>query len=128
MGTDEVPGFYSRTSGHAAPLRVDSAAEGAQLMARHATLGLDSGILFCVPIPESAAIPQAEMESVISAAVRDVEQQGIHGPASTPAVLARVAELTAGRSVIANLALIEHDAMVAASLAVAVAGRALDRA
>ena len=121
-GTSEVPGFFSRTSGHRAPLRVDDAVGAASLMRRHAALGLDSGILFCVPIPEEAAIPQAEMEAVISAAVRDVEARGVHGPASTPAVLARVAELTAGRSVVANLALIEHDARVAASLAVALAG------
>jgi len=121
-GTHELPGFYSRTSGHRAPLRVDDAGEGAALMQRHAALGLGSGILFCVPLPESAAIPQAEIERVIAAAVADVEAQGIHGPASTPAVLSRVAELTNGRSVVANLALIEHDAAVAASLAVALAG------
>jgi len=117
--TDDVPGFYSRTSGHPAPLRVDDAAAAAALMMRHATLGLTSGILFCVPLPEAAAIPQAEMETVIADAVRDVEAQGIHGPASTPAVLARVAALTGGRSVIANLALIEHNAAIAAKLAVA---------
>ncbi len=121
-GTDELPGFYSRTSGHRAPSRVDDAHEAAALMARHAALGLGSGILFCVPLPEAAAIPREEMEAVIAQAVRDVEARGIHGPASTPAVLGRVAELTHGRSVVANLALIEHDASVAASLAVALAG------
>jgi len=120
-GTDELPGFFSRTSGHRAPLRVDDALAAAALMERHAALGLGSGILFCVPIPEDSAIPQAEMERVIAAAVRDVEGQGIHGPASTPAVLSRVAELTQGRSVVANLALIEHDATVAARIAVALA-------
>ena len=118
-GTDDLPGFFSRTSGHRAPLRVDDASAAAALMRRHAALGLGSGILFCVPIPDEAAIPQAEMEAVIATAVRDVEAQGIHGPASTPAVLSRVAELTGGRSVVANLALIEHDASIAASLAVA---------
>jgi pseudouridylate synthase len=120
-GTDELPGFYSRTSGRRAPIRVDDAREAAALMTRHAALGLGSGILFCVPLPQEAAIPQDEMEGVIAAAVRDVEALGIHGPASTPAVLSRVAELTSGRSVVANLALIEHDAAVAASLAVALA-------
>jgi pseudouridine-5'-phosphate glycosidase len=121
-GTDELPGFFSRTSGHRAPLRVDDATEAAALMRRHATLGLSSGILFCVPLPEAAAIPQGEMEAVIAAALHDVDVQGIHGPASTPAVLSRVAELTSGRSVTANLALIEHDAAIAASLAVALSG------
>jgi pseudouridylate synthase len=121
-GTDDLPGFYSRTSGHRAPIRVDDAAEAATLIQRHAALGLVSGILFCVPLPEEVAIPQVEMETFIAAAVQDVEARGIHGPASTPAVLSRVAELTEGRSVIANIALIEHDAAVAASLAVALAG------
>jgi pseudouridine-5'-phosphate glycosidase len=120
-GTDEVPGFYARSSGHRAPARVDSAAEAAGIVHRQRSLGLHGGVLFCVPIPESAAIPAAEMEAVIERAVRDTEAAGIHGPAATPAVLSKVAELTEGRSVVANLALIEHDASVAASLALALA-------
>jgi pseudouridine-5'-phosphate glycosidase len=103
-------------------LRVEDAVDAAGLVRRQRALGLDTGILFCVPIPEVAAIPQEEIEQVIARAVADTEAAGIHGPASTPAVLARVAELTDGRSVIANLALIEHDAAIAARLAVALAG------
>jgi pseudouridine-5'-phosphate glycosidase len=120
-GTDEVPGFFSRESGHRAPCRVDDAAGAAQLVRRQQALGLEGGLLFCVPIPESAAIPRREMEAVIDRAVRETEAEGIHGPAATPAVLSRIALLTQGRSVIANMALIEHDAEVAASLAVALA-------
>jgi pseudouridine-5'-phosphate glycosidase len=118
-GTDEVPGFFARESGHRAPSRVDDAQEAARLVRRHAALGLGGGILFCAPIPEEAAIPRDEMEAVIERAVRETGSAGIHGPAATPAVLSRVAVLTGGRSVTANLALIEHDARVAASLAVA---------
>ncbi len=118
-GTDQVPGFFARESGHRAPLRVDDAAEAARLVRRHQALGLEGGLLFCVPIPESAAIPREEMEAVIDRAVRETEAAGIHGPAATPAVLSRIAVLTEGRSVRANLALIEHDAEVAASIAVA---------
>jgi pseudouridine-5'-phosphate glycosidase len=121
-GTDEVPGFFAQTSGHRAPCRVDTAAEAADLVRRQRALGLDGGILFCVPIPEAAAIAREEMEAVIDRAVRETEAVGVHGPAATPAVLSRVAELTDGRSVVANLALIEHDASVAASLAVALRG------
>lgn len=120
-GTDEVPGFFARTSGHRAPSRVDSAAEAADLVRRQRALGLDGGTLFCVPIPEGAAIAREEMDAVIAQAVRETDAAGIHGPAATPAVLSRVAELTDGRSVVANLALIEHDASIAASLAVALA-------
>ncbi|MFN8520592.1 MAG: pseudouridine-5'-phosphate glycosidase [Chloroflexota bacterium] len=121
-GTDEVPGFFARTSGHRAPSRTDTPAEAADLVRRQQALGLGGGVLFCVPIPEAAAIAQDEMEAVIARAVRETEEAGIHGPASTPAVLSRVAALTGGRSVVANLALIEHDAATAASLAVALSG------
>lgn len=121
-GTDEVPGFFARTSGHRAPSRVDDAVGAAALVRRQRALGLEGGLLFCVPIPESAAIPRDEMDAVIDRAVRETEAAGIHGPAATPAVLSRVAVLTEGRSVVANLALIEHDAAVAASLAGALRG------
>jgi pseudouridine-5'-phosphate glycosidase len=120
-GTDEVPGFFARSSGHRSPSRVDDATAAAALVRRQQALGLDCGILFCAPIPEAAAIPRDEMEAVIERAVREVDAAGVHGPAATPAVLTRIAQLTDGRSVVANLALIEHDASVAASLAVALA-------
>jgi pseudouridine-5'-phosphate glycosidase len=122
-GTDEVPGFFARTSGHRAPSRVDDAIEAAELIRRQRALGLEGGMLFCVPIPEAAAIDRDEMDLVIERAIRETEDAGIHGPAATPAVLSLVAALTDGRSVVANLALIEHDAAVAASIAVALASR-----
>ena len=120
-GTDEVPGFFARSSGYRAPSCVRDATEAAALVRRQRALGLTGGILFCVPIPEAAAIGRDEMETVIERAVRETEGVGVHGPAATPAVLARVAELTGGRSVVANLALIEHDASGAATLAGALA-------
>ena len=120
-GVQEVPGFFARTSGHRASSCVADASEAATLVRRQRSLGLVGGVLFCVPIPQAAAIPRDEMEAVIDRAVRETEVAGVHGPAATPAILARVAELTGGRSVVANLALIEHDASVAASLAVALA-------
>lgn len=121
FGTSDLPGFYSRDSGHKAPVRVDSAEEAARLIRTHDRLGLGSGILVTVPVPEADAIPREEIEAAIDQAVRETDAAGIHGPASTPAVLARVAALTDGRSVKANLALIEHDASVAAQIAVALA-------
>jgi pseudouridine-5'-phosphate glycosidase len=86
-------------------------------------LGLSSGILVTVPLPEELALPTGE----VAAAVGEAEAAaaaGVHGPASTPFVLARVAELTGGRSVRASLALIERDAHVAGRIAVALAGPA----
>jgi len=117
-GTDEVPGFFTRSSGWPTSARVDSAEEAAALLSRQWALGL-GGVLFCVPLPEDEALPRAEAEAAIEAALRDADAAGIHGPASTPFVLRRVAEVTGGRSVAANLALIEHNAGVAAEIAVA---------
>jgi pseudouridine-5'-phosphate glycosidase len=120
-GTDELPGFFSRSSGLRAPGRVDSPVEVAALIARQAALGLEAGVLVAVPIPAASELPRDVAEGAIARAVAEVDARGIHGPGATPAVLARVAELTDGASVRANLALIEHDAEVAARIALALA-------
>jgi pseudouridine-5'-phosphate glycosidase len=119
-GTDEVPGFFTRSSGWPTSARVDGAGDAAALLTRQWGLGL-GGVLFCVPLPEHAALPRDVAEAAIETALRDADAAGVHGPASTPFVLGRVAELTSGRSVTANLALIEHNASVAAEIAVAFA-------
>jgi pseudouridine-5'-phosphate glycosidase len=121
-GTDEVPGFFARTSGQRAPSRVDDAHGAAELIRRQIALGL-GGLLLCVPLPEDAALPRDVADAAIAQAIRDAEQAGIHGPASTPWVLDRVAQLTRGASVRANLALIENNASVAAQVAVALGER-----
>ena len=121
--SDEVAGFYSRSSGHAAPLRVDDAAAAAWLIANQRRLGLDTGILITVPLPEDVALPADEVSAAVDRAEEEAEVAGIRGPASTPFVLSRVAEITEGRSVGANLALIERDASVAGEIAVALAGQ-----
>ena len=97
--------------------------EAAALLARQWALDL-GGVLFCVPLGEAEALPVPEANAAIEAALRDADAAGIHGPASTPFVLGRVAELTAGRSVAANLALIERNAGVAAEIAVALSALA----
>jgi pseudouridine-5'-phosphate glycosidase len=116
--TDEVPGFFSRSSGWPTSARVDAADDAAALLSRQWALGL-GGVLICVPLSEEEALPRDEAEAAIEAALGDAVAAGIHGPASTPFVLGRVAELTGGRSVAANLALIENNARVAAQIAVA---------
>ena len=120
-GSDDVAGFYSRSSGHRAPLRVDDAAQAARLIDRQRRLGLDTGVLITVPLPEHVALPQAEVSAAVERAEAEAMAAGIHGPASTPFVLGRVAEITEGRSVVANLAIIERDAAVAGRIAVAIA-------
>jgi pseudouridine-5'-phosphate glycosidase len=118
-GSDEVAGFYSRSSGYRAPSRVDSAEQAARLITIQRGLGLATGILVTVPLPEDLALPDGEVAAAVEQAEAEAAAAGIHGPASTPFVLGRVAALTDGRSVRANLALIERDASVAGQIAVA---------
>lgn len=120
--TDELPGFLSRESGLPLAISVDTAAQGAELAQRHWALGLGSSVLFLVPVPESAALPRKELDSATERALRDAAREGIRGAAATPWVLHRLAQLTQGRSVQANTALIVNNASVAAQLAVALAG------
>jgi pseudouridine-5'-phosphate glycosidase len=120
-GTDELAGFYARASGRTVAGSVASAGEAAELAARHWQLGLRSGIVIGVPVPAEAALSRDESETAIASAVAEAERARIHGQASTPWILARVAELTGGRSVAANRALIENNARVAGEIAVALA-------
>jgi pseudouridylate synthase len=121
--TTALAGFYARDSGRVLAGSVADAADAARVASLHWSLRLTSGLLVCVPLPADAALSREEAESAIAAAVADSEAAGIQGPAATPYVLARVAELTGGRSVTANLALIENNARVAASIAVALSAQ-----
>jgi pseudouridine-5'-phosphate glycosidase len=121
IGTDELPGFYARSSGLRLGASVADEREAAALVARHWTLGLGSGVVLAVPVPEAAALPRDEADAAVAQAWADADAAGIRGPATTPWLLRRVAELTEGRSVRANVALIEHDAEVAARVAVELA-------
>ena len=120
-GTNELPGFFARESGRTLAGSVADAGAAARLAATHWGLGLQTGLVVAVPIPADAALPRDEAERAIEQAIADAESAGVHGPAATPYVLARVAELTNGRSVAANLALIENNARVAADIASALA-------
>ena len=120
-GTRELAGFFARESGRTLAGSVAGGREAAALAVAHWGLGLETGLVVAVPLPDSVALPRAEADAAIAQAIADSEAAGIHGPAATPYVLARVAELTNGRSVAANLALIENNARVAAEIATALA-------
>lgn len=120
-GTRELAGFYARSSGRLLAGSVAGPEEAAALARRHWDLGLGSGLVIAVPVPEAAALPRDAADAAIDRALADADAAGVHGPASTPWVLASVAELTGGRSVEANLALIENNARVAGQIAVALA-------
>ena len=126
--SDEIAGFYSQSSGHKALQRVDSAEAAAALIATQGALGLGAGVLITVPLPHDVALPREEIAAAVEQASADAAAAGIHGPASTPFVLGRVAQITEGRSVIANLALIKQDAAVAGAIAVALSVRAPEEA
>jgi pseudouridine-5'-phosphate glycosidase len=119
VGQADVPGFYTRSSGIAAPASVPGIEAAADLALAHLGLGLGSSILLCAPVPEAAALPVPEAAAAVERAVAESRATGIDGPALTPWLLGRIAELTEGASVRANTALIVHDAEVAGALAVA---------
>jgi pseudouridine-5'-phosphate glycosidase len=117
--TDHFPAFYTRSSGLPVPHRVESAAEVAAIFANRTRSR--SGVLVAAPIPESDALDAAELDAVLAQALAECEQAGIVGAGVTPFVLGRIGQATQGRSVPANLALAEHNARVAASIALALA-------
>ncbi len=122
VGQAELPGFYARSAGITAPSSVADIQAAADLARIHLGLELGGSILVCVPVPEAEALSVDEARDAVERAVSDAERAGIAGPALTPWLLARIAELTDGRSVAANTALIVNDAREAGSLAVALVG------
>ncbi len=120
-GTDEFPAFFARSSGHKLDHRFDTPAELAEVIRAERKLGSRSGILIANPIPEKDALPFAEIEARIGDAVKDAERAGISRKDVTPYLLARINELSGGKSLTANIALIKSNAAVAAKIAVALA-------
>ncbi len=121
-GTDDFPAFYSRNSGHAVPMRCDTPEQVASLMKAKWGMGLKGGVVVANPIPLEFEIPAAEIAPVIEKAVAEAERQKISGKHVTPFLLAKLAEVTGGRSLKANIALVKHNAEVAAKIAIAYAG------
>jgi pseudouridine-5'-phosphate glycosidase len=127
IGQPDLPGFYARSAGIPAPHSVPDEPAAAALVEAHLALGLGSGVLVCVPVPADVALPEAEARAAVDQANADAEAAGVHGPDLTPWLLARIADITGGRSVRANTALIVNNARVAGRLAVALIARSEDR-
>lgn len=121
VGQEDLPGFTARSAGIRAPWSVQDEAAAAVLAANHLALGLGSAIVIAVPVPADVALPDHVAREAAESAARDADDAGIHGPALTPWLLARIAEITGGASVRANTALIVNDARVAGRLAVSLA-------
>jgi pseudouridine-5'-phosphate glycosidase len=117
IGQAELPGFYARSSGITAPMTVDDVQAAAETAALHLGLGLGSAILLCTPVPADAALPEDVARNAVEQAIAEAEASAVRGPALTPWLLSRVADLTEGASVRANTALIVNDARVAGQIA-----------
>lgn len=117
--TEELPAFYTRTSGLSVDYRVDTPQELAQILKTHHQLGLKGGILVTNPIPVEYSMDAAEINAVIDQAIAEANRLGIHGKETTPFLLAKVKEITGGDSLQANIRLVFNNARLAAQTAVA---------
>ena len=119
FGTDEFPSFYSRSSGHRAPLRVDSVDQLAEMMRAKWELGLRGAISVANPVPAADEIPAEQIDGLIEQALAECDERGVHGKDITPFLLGRIVELSGGRSLETNIALVRNNARLGAALAVA---------
>ena len=117
VGQDEFPAFWSRSSGLPAPLRLDSAEELAAAHLMRVRLGLPGGQLVANPVPQDEEIPREVMMPVVQAALAEAKEKGIAAKAVTPFLLQRIYELTEGRSLKTNIALVLNNARLAAGIA-----------
>lgn len=116
-GTEEFPAFFSRASGLPVSASLTTLAEIVAFLRSHWRMDIGSGVLICVPCPEEAAVPREVAEEAIAQAVTDAQKYNISGSELTPFLLGRLAELTEGATLRANLELLKNNARVAATIA-----------
>jgi len=114
---DEVPAFYSRSSGLKVDQRVEDASEVASIATARNDLGLMGAIIVTVPVPAKAEIPSADIEKILVDSLKAANDQGIKGSAVTPFLLSRMSERSNGKTLAANIALLENNARIAAEIA-----------
>jgi pseudouridine-5'-phosphate glycosidase len=120
VGRDEFPAFWSRSSGLPAPLRMDRPEEIARAHLMRARLGIGGGQLVANPIPAEDEITRERIVPAIEAALAEAAARGIAAKEVTPFLLSRIFELTDGRSLPANIALVLNNARMAARIAAAI--------
>lgn len=118
-GVDEMPAFFARSSGLPVDVRLDTPQQVAAVILARRQLALQNGLLVTVPVPAADACDPEQVETAITQATHEADQQGIHGPAATPWLLRRVMALTNGRSLRANTALLQNNGTIAAKIAAA---------
>jgi len=116
-GTDELPAFYTRTSGIKAPMRADSPAEIANVWKAQETLGMKTGFIVANPIPEKYSMDPVRINQAIDEAISEMDKLGIHGKETTPYLLDKVQKLTGGDSLESNIKLVLNNAALAAAIA-----------
>jgi pseudouridine-5'-phosphate glycosidase len=119
VGQAAFPAFFTRDSGFRADFQLDSPDEQARFIRTKWQLGLEGGVVVSNPVPEVSAMKGEEIGAIIAQALREADEQGVKGKLVTPFLLARIKELTGGRSLVTNIALVKHNALVGAQLAVA---------
>ncbi len=119
VGQPEFPAFFTRDSGFRADFQLDTALEQASFILTKWQLGLKGGVVVSNPVPEMFAMPKEEIDRITEHALGEAAKSGVSGKAVTPFLLNRIKQLTAGRSLMTNIALVKHNAQIGAELAVA---------
>ncbi|CAH0163815.1 Pseudouridine-5'-phosphate glycosidase [Massilia sp. Bi118] len=121
VGQAAFPAFFTRDSGFRADFQLDTPEDQARFIRTKWQLGLEGGVVVSNPVPEVSAMKNEEIDAIIAQALREADEQGVKGKLVTPFLLARIKELTGGRSLVTNIALVKNNALVGAQLAVALA-------
>lgn len=114
---DEMPAFYSRASGLPVDERVEAAEDVVRIAAARDALGLPGAVLVTVPVPAEHEMPQSEVEDLLAEAMSAASRENVSGGGITPFLLAQLAEKSNGRTLAANIALLENNARVATAIA-----------
>lgn len=119
VGQEAFPAFFTRDSGFRADFRIDAPEDQAAFIRTKWQLGLKGGVVLSNPVPEDSAMAPAEIDAIIRQALDEAGARGVSGKAVTPFLLGRIKELTGGRSLATNIALVKHNALIGARLALA---------
>ncbi len=121
VGQAQFPAFFTRESGLNADFQLDDAVALADFISTKWQLGLSGGVVVANPVPQADAMPKTEIDAMTEQALREAEAQGVNGKAVTPFLLERIKQLTEGRSLDTNIALVKNNAVLGAELAVELA-------
>jgi pseudouridine-5'-phosphate glycosidase len=122
VGTNELPGFYTRETGVPLEHRVENATEAAEILRARRNLA-QGGVVFALPPPKATALKRTEVEKHLKGALALAKKKGVSGKAVTPFLLGEMVKRTKGKTLTANLALLENNARFAADVAVALGWR-----